>query len=165
MKTVVPSSSLYRAAVQAAAEFSEHEQTFQRKPRHPLRSEATQLMSKSQFLALKIDLNPAGRTAFYDAVRFACDERMNSARDFLRVIVVISDGEDTHSRNKEPLLSIRIPSKRGTSVLPLTPKTLWGGLLLSNTCRSDCVTRTGLLCAPIAKKRDTACSLHPVNYV
>ena len=63
--------------------------------------EATQLMDKREFLGLKVDLHPAGRTALYDALLLACDERMktNPSRDFLRVIVLVSDGEDTHSHN------------------------------------------------------------------
>ncbi len=64
-------------------------------------SEATPLLPKSHFFSLKVNLKPAGNTALYDAVRFACDERMKtySVRDYIRVIVLLSDGEDNSSRN------------------------------------------------------------------
>jgi VWFA-related protein len=99
------SSTVYKAAVQAASEFSDRvlsggdDRAFFE--RFAVASEATPLMNKREFSALKIDLNPAGQTALYDALRFACDERMknDSSRDFLRVIVLVSDGEDTHSHN------------------------------------------------------------------
>jgi len=96
------SSSLYKAAVQAASEFPNQVLNSGDKAffeRFAESVEATQWLTKPQFLALRIDLSPARRTALYDAVRFACDERMKGepARDSLRVIVLISDGEDNHS--------------------------------------------------------------------
>ena len=98
-------SVLYRAAVHAAAEFSN--QVLQRNDdkaffeRFAELPEATQLMSKDQYLALKIDVNPRGRVALYDALRFACEQRMenDSVRDSLRVFVLISDGVDNHSHS------------------------------------------------------------------
>ena len=64
-------------------------------------AEATQVMPKSQFLNLKVNLSPAGRTALFDAVRFACDERMTAdpVRNYLRVLILLSDGDDNSSRS------------------------------------------------------------------
>jgi len=95
----------YKAAVQGASEFTKAVLSgandmafFEQFSAVP---EATPIMAKSEFLTLKVDLRPAGRTALYDAVRFACDERMksDSLRNYLRVIVLLSDGEDNSSRN------------------------------------------------------------------
>jgi VWFA-related protein len=97
--------TVYKAAVQAASEFTKEVLSgsddmgfFERFSTAPA---ATPLLPKSQFLALKVDLNPTGHTALYDAVRFACDERMKpkSDRDYLRVMVLLSDGEDNRSKN------------------------------------------------------------------
>jgi Ca-activated chloride channel family protein len=98
-------SKTYKDAVQAASEFSNQvlsgadDRVFIE--RFAVAPEATQLMTKSQLSALKIDLNPGGLTALYDALRFACDTRMEGdpRQDYLRVIVLLSDGEDNHSRN------------------------------------------------------------------
>jgi VWFA-related protein len=99
------SSSVYPVAVEAASEFSnqvlsgsDDEAFFERFASAP---QATRLMTRREFLALKIDLNPYGLSALYDGVRFACDERMkeNSPRDALRVIVLLSDGDDNHSHS------------------------------------------------------------------
>jgi VWFA-related protein len=98
-------SAVYKAAVQAASEFSgrvlndgDDRAFFEQFASTP---EATQLVDKREFLKLKIDLHPGGRTALYDALRLACDERMKTdpSRDFLRVIVLVSDGDDTDSHN------------------------------------------------------------------
>ncbi|MGA9988958.1 MAG: VWA domain-containing protein, partial [Terriglobales bacterium] len=100
------SSSVYALAVQAASEFANQALTGRDDKafleRFALVPEATQLMTKDQFQALKIDLNPdEGRTALFDALGFACDARMkdDSGRDSLRVIVLLSDGEDNASHN------------------------------------------------------------------
>lgn len=99
------SSSVYPAAVKAASEFSNQilsgsndKAFFERFASAP---QATHLMSRREFLALKIDLNPYGLTALYDGLRFACDERMkeDSPGDALRVIVLLSDGDDNHSHS------------------------------------------------------------------
>ena len=98
-------SGLYRAAVHAAEEFSN--QVWQRNDdkaffeRFAESPDATQLMPEEQYLALKIDVNPRGRAALYDALRFACEQRMenDSVRDSLRVLVLISDGVDNHSHS------------------------------------------------------------------
>lgn len=96
-------NSLYGAFVRAAADFPNHVLTGRDDAaffeKFGATWEATEPLSKAEFLALKIDVIPFGRTALYDAVRFASDERMNTARDFLRVMVLVSDGEDNHSRS------------------------------------------------------------------
>jgi len=98
-------SSVYPVAVKAASEFSnqvlsgsDDKAFFERFASAP---EATHLMARREFLALKIDLNPYGLTALYDGLRFACDDRMkeNSSGDALRVIVLLSDGDDNHSHS------------------------------------------------------------------
>jgi len=95
----------YKTAVQAASEFTKAVLSgaddmgfFEQFSAAP---EATPIMPKSQLLTMNVDLKPAGRTALYDAVRFACDERMktDSVRNDLRVLVLLSDGEDNSSRN------------------------------------------------------------------
>lgn len=65
-----------------------------------LTPEATPIKQKSDFLALNVVIKPAGGTALFDALRFACDQRMKTdpVRNDLRVIVLLSDGEDNQSR-------------------------------------------------------------------
>jgi Ca-activated chloride channel family protein len=95
---------VFKAAVQAASDFSgrvlnnDDDRAFFE--HFAAASEATRLMNRREFLGLRIDLNPGGLTAVFDALRLACDERMktDSSRDFLRVIVLVSDGEDNHSQ-------------------------------------------------------------------
>jgi VWFA-related protein len=93
----------YQAAVQTASEFTRallrraDDRGFLE--RFSTTMEATPILPRDQFLPLKVDLKPAGRTALLDAVRFGCDERMkiDSARNYLRVMVLLSDGEDNSS--------------------------------------------------------------------
>lgn len=95
----------YQAAVHTASEFTK---ALLRRAddmgffeRFSTTMEATPILPRDQFLALKVDLKPAGRTALLDAVRLGCDERMktDSARNYLRVMVLLSDGEDNSSRS------------------------------------------------------------------
>ncbi len=104
---------LYQAGVQAASDFlnqalnSTDDKVFIEK--FDVVPNATQFMTTHQLSALKIDLTPAGPTALYDALRFACDERMKNdpVQDSLRIIVLLSDGEDNQSRTnrKEAIAS------------------------------------------------------------
>jgi VWFA-related protein len=61
---------------------------------------ATQFLTKAELRAVKLDVTPAGPSAFYDAIRFACEERMekdplHAAR---RIIVLVGDGHDNASQ-------------------------------------------------------------------
>ena len=104
-------SSLYQAAVQAASEFlnqvlnSADDRVFIEK--FDVAPNATPFMTKRQLSALKVDLTPAGPTALFDALRFACDERMKNdpVQDSLRVIVLLSDGDDdqSHTNRREAI--------------------------------------------------------------
>jgi len=60
---------------------------------------ATQFVSKSELGAIRVNAIPGGGTALYDAVRYACDERMkkDATQSARRVIVLISDGDDNQS--------------------------------------------------------------------
>jgi len=60
----------------------------------------TGLMSRDELLKFKIDLTPGGGTALFDAVYFACKERMQAdpAQPARRVLVILSDGGDNQSR-------------------------------------------------------------------
>jgi len=63
-------------------------------------SETTPRLTKEQIAGLSLNLKISGQTALYDSVALACSERMGP-RDWKkptrRVLVVISDGEDTLS--------------------------------------------------------------------
>jgi Ca-activated chloride channel homolog len=106
-------SSLYQMGIQAASDFLNQvlsrpdDRAFIEK--FDVTPNATQFMTKVQISALKLDLHPAGPTALFDALRFAGDERMkdDSAQDSLRVIVLLSDGDDDQSRTsrKEAIAS------------------------------------------------------------
>jgi len=60
---------------------------------------ATRFVTKTELRSVKVNLTPGGGTALYDAVRFACDERMKKdpTEPSRRVIVLISDGDDNQS--------------------------------------------------------------------
>ena len=60
---------------------------------------ATEFLSRGELGPLAIDNKPFGPSAFYDAIGFACDERMskNPLRFERRVIVLIGDGHDNAS--------------------------------------------------------------------
>jgi len=98
------SSSVYQAAVQAASDFlnqslnGKDDKVFVES--FDILPNATQFMTKHELSAFKIDLTPSGATALYDALRLACDDRMKNdpVEDSLRVIVVLSDGDDNQSR-------------------------------------------------------------------
>jgi len=62
--------------------------------------EATEFVSKQQFSAIKLNFGPAGPTALYDALYFACEHRFKGgpSHDSFRVIVLLSDGGDNQSR-------------------------------------------------------------------
>lgn len=59
----------------------------------------TEFMDRDALRKLKIDFVPGGGTALYDAVAFACMKRMkpDPAQPTLRVLVILSDGEDNQS--------------------------------------------------------------------
>ena len=96
-------SGLYQVGVQTAWDFSNQvlsgpdDKVFIEK--FDASPNATGFITKEQLSALKVDVTPAGPTALYDALRFACDERMKNdpVEDSLRVIVLLSDGEDDQS--------------------------------------------------------------------
>jgi Ca-activated chloride channel family protein len=98
-------SGLYQPAVQAAIDFlnkvlvTPEDKVFVEK--FDVLPEATEFVSKQQFSAIKLNLAPAGPTALYDALRFACDQRIKGgpSQDSFRVIVLLSDGEDNQSHN------------------------------------------------------------------
>jgi Ca-activated chloride channel family protein len=97
-------SGRYQAGVQAASDFLNQvlngtdDKVFIEK--FDAAPNATQFMTKQQISALKVDLTPAGPTALFDALLFACDERMKNdpVQDSLRVVVLLSDGDDSQSR-------------------------------------------------------------------
>jgi Ca-activated chloride channel homolog len=98
-------SGLYQPAIQAAMGFlnkvlaSPEDGVFVE--RFDVLPKATEFMDRQQFPAIKLDLAPAGPTALYDALRFACEQRLKggSSQDSFRVIVLLSDGGDNQSRN------------------------------------------------------------------
>ncbi len=59
----------------------------------------SEFMNKDQFLTYKVDLTPGGGTAIFDAIAFACKQRMNvdAAQPARRVLILLSDGEDNLS--------------------------------------------------------------------
>jgi len=58
----------------------------------------TRMMDQVEFSQYKLNLQPGGATAVYDAVDKACTFLdLNSAPDSRRVLVVISDGDDNQS--------------------------------------------------------------------
>jgi VWFA-related protein len=63
--------------------------------------DATPLLTKRQFLEQKIDLTLEGGTALYDALVFACNDRLKIESDQprLRVVVLLSDGDDDQSHS------------------------------------------------------------------
>jgi VWFA-related protein len=106
-------SGLYQPAVQAATDFlnqvltNPQDKIFVEK--FDVLPDATQFMNKHQLSESKIDLSPAGATALYDAINLACDQRMKNdpVKDALRVVVLLSDGEDdqSHSTLKDAIAS------------------------------------------------------------
>jgi Ca-activated chloride channel homolog len=60
----------------------------------------TGLMNRDELLRFKIDLVPGGGTALFDAVYFACKDRMQAdpTQPARRVLVILSDGGDNQSR-------------------------------------------------------------------
>jgi Ca-activated chloride channel homolog len=98
-------SGLYQPTVQAAIDFlnkvlvTPEDQVFIEK--FDVLPEATDFVSKQQFSAIKLNLAPEGGTALYDALHFACDQRIKGgpSHDFFRVILLLSDGGDNASRN------------------------------------------------------------------
>jgi Ca-activated chloride channel homolog len=89
------SSSLYAPGVRAASHFLSQVVSgpddrvfivsFADKP------QATSLMNRDEFLKFRVTLYPGGATALYDAVNFACAERMKTdlTRPARRVLVII----------------------------------------------------------------------------
>jgi len=134
-------SGLYQAEVEAASELLTHvlggteDRAFVEK--FGVAPSATQFLTKAELRDVKLDVTPAGPSSFYDAVRFACDERME--KDPLqvarRVIVLIGDGHDnaSHIDHEKAIASAqeagavvflvstfdnpRVPSPRGNDVL------------------------------------------------
>ncbi len=98
-------SGLYQPTVQAAIDFlnkvlvTTEDQVFIEK--FDVLPESTDFVSKQQFSGIKLNLAPEGGTALYDALRFACDQRIKGgpSHDFFRVILLLSDGGDNASRN------------------------------------------------------------------
>jgi Ca-activated chloride channel family protein len=98
-------SGLYQPAIQAAMDFlnkvlaSPEDRVFVE--RFDVLPEATEFVNRQQYPAIKLDLAPAGPTALYDALRFACEQRLKggSSQDSFRVIVLLSDGGDNQSHN------------------------------------------------------------------
>jgi VWFA-related protein len=96
-------SGLYQPAVQGAIDFlnkvlvTPEDKIFVEK--FDVLPEATEFVSKQQFSSIKLNLAPSGPTALYDALRFACEQRIKSgpSPDSLRVIVLLSDGGDNQS--------------------------------------------------------------------
>ncbi|HET9183461.1 MAG TPA: VWA domain-containing protein [Candidatus Angelobacter sp.] len=59
---------------------------------------ATEFMKAQELAQFKTDLTPRGASALFDAVRYACDQRMNSApANSFRVLILLSDGGDNMS--------------------------------------------------------------------
>jgi len=61
--------------------------------------QATGFMGKDELLKFNTNANPGGATAFFDAVYFACKDRMeaDATQPARRVLVVLSDGGDNLS--------------------------------------------------------------------
>jgi len=61
--------------------------------------DGTGLMNRDELLKFKPDLVPGGGTALFDAIYFACSERLQTdlTQPARRVLVVLSDGEDNLS--------------------------------------------------------------------
>lgn len=61
--------------------------------------QATEFMGREEFLKSKTNVTPGGGTAFFDAVYFACKDRMgaDSTQPARRVLVILTDGGDNMS--------------------------------------------------------------------
>jgi VWFA-related protein len=63
-------------------------------------AKATPLLTKAQFLGVSLPSRVGGGTALYDAVALACTEKLGKSdweRPVRRVLVILSDGQDTAS--------------------------------------------------------------------
>jgi len=62
-------------------------------------SQASDFMNTAQLRSYRLNAAPEGGTALYDGVAFACDSRMRAdePRASRRVLIVLSDGDDTMS--------------------------------------------------------------------
>lgn len=108
-------SDLYQPAVRAAIDFlnkvlvTPEDQVFVEK--FDILPEATDFVSKQQFSAIKLNLAPSGPTALYDALRFACDQRIKGgpSHDSFRVILLLSDGADnaSHITRNDAIASVQ----------------------------------------------------------
>jgi Ca-activated chloride channel family protein len=140
---------VYKATVQAASEFvgrvlhdGDDRAFFEQ---FAVATEATQLMNRRDFLGLKIDLKPYGVTKLYDALSLACDERMKAdpSRDFLRVIVLVSDGEDNYSHNSFKQ-AVKSAQRAGVVIFALdTGRFFAGGYLPPSAISASLPPRTG----------------------
>jgi VWFA-related protein len=63
---------------------------------------ASGFMKKGEALNFKINLNPGGASALFDAIVVACNDRMEGdpTQPARRVLVILSDGEDNFSHVK-----------------------------------------------------------------
>jgi len=80
--------------------------------------DGTAFMSRDELLRSKFDLTPGGGTVLFDAVYFACNERMqpDPIQPARRVLVIISDGGENKSRvTREKVIAAA--QKSGTVLL------------------------------------------------
>jgi Ca-activated chloride channel family protein len=81
----------------------------------------TDFMSRDEFLKFKLDVTPGGATALFDALYFACKERMQGdpTQPARRVLVILSDGGDNSSHvNHDD--AIAAAQKAGTAIFAVS---------------------------------------------
>jgi Ca-activated chloride channel homolog len=80
----------------------------------------TGLMDREEILRLKFDLTPGGATALFDAINFACKERLQAdPQPARRVLVILSDGGDNQSHVSQNE-AIAAAQKAGTVIFAVS---------------------------------------------
>jgi VWFA-related protein len=100
-------SPTHGLAVKALAEFLNHMLTSPKDKAFVVTfaevPQASAFMGRNEFLASKFNVSLGGETALFDAISLACNERMRTdpTQPSRRVLVILSDGHDNHSKVSE----------------------------------------------------------------
>jgi Ca-activated chloride channel homolog len=83
--------------------------------------QASAFMNQQEFVKFRINATPGGAAAFFDAVQFACKDRMaaDQTEPARRVLVMLTDGGDnqSHVTNEEAIITAQ---KAGTVIFAVS---------------------------------------------